>query len=155
MLIFYGPCDRWCLVAGWSNKRRRRRKYSLWGETTSTTVGLYRGSQRDVVCFCWPIAHWYKSPNAGGGGVAGSQPMSTAVHITWYGAQINLGDLPPCLTYGFVRRRPGSMVSCMQVFVPLPMISLLTLPLSPFIYLSGCTSHCPPPFSTVWPCSNL
>ncbi len=25
MLIFYGPCNRWCLVAGWSNKRRRRR----------------------------------------------------------------------------------------------------------------------------------
>ncbi len=24
----------------------------------------------------------YTSPNAGGGGVAGSQPMSTAVHIT-------------------------------------------------------------------------
>jgi hypothetical protein len=25
--------------------------------------------------------------------------MSTAVHITWHGAQINLGDLPPYLTY--------------------------------------------------------
>ncbi len=35
----------------------------------------------------------------GGGGVAGSQPMSTAVHITWHGAQINFGDLPPYLTY--------------------------------------------------------
>ncbi len=29
----------------------------------------------------------------GEGGVAGSQPMSTAVHITWHGAQINFGDL--------------------------------------------------------------
>ncbi len=38
----------------------------------------------------------YTSPNAGGWGeVAVSQPMSTAVHITWHGAQINFGDLPP------------------------------------------------------------
>ncbi len=30
----------------------------------------------------------------------GPQPMSTAVHIKWHGAQINFGDLPPYLTYG-------------------------------------------------------
>ncbi len=43
----------------------------------------------------------YMSQNAGGGdGVAGSQPMRTAVHITWHGAQINFGDLTPYLTYG-------------------------------------------------------
>jgi hypothetical protein len=37
-----------------------------------------------------------KSPNAGGGGVAGSQPMSTA----WaHGAQIKFIDLTPYLTY--------------------------------------------------------
>ncbi len=47
----------------------------------------------DAVCLCWPIAPPHKSPNAGGG-VAVSQPMSTAVHITWHGAQINFGDLP-------------------------------------------------------------
>ncbi len=35
----------------------------------------------------------------GEGGVAGSRPMSTAVHIMWHGAQINFGDLPPYLTY--------------------------------------------------------
>ncbi len=35
----------------------------------------------------------------GRGGIAGSQPMSSAVHITWHGAQINFGDLPPYLTY--------------------------------------------------------
>ncbi len=35
----------------------------------------------------------------GRGGVAWSQPMSTAVHITWHGSQINFGDLPPYLTY--------------------------------------------------------
>ncbi len=40
-------------------------------------------------------------PNCGGGGVAGSQPMSTAVHITWHGAQINFGDLPSYLTYAY------------------------------------------------------
>ncbi len=34
------------------------------------------------------------------GGVAGSKSMGTAVHITWHGAQINFGDLPPYLTYG-------------------------------------------------------
>jgi len=38
----------------------------------------------------------------GEGGVARSQPMSTAVHITWHGAQINFGDLPPYLTYDFL-----------------------------------------------------
>ncbi len=38
----------------------------------------------------------------GGGGGCGvpSQPMSTAVHITWHGAQINFGDLTPYLAYG-------------------------------------------------------
>ncbi len=30
----------------------------------------------------------------------GSQTMGTAVHITWHGAQINFGYLPPYLTYG-------------------------------------------------------
>ncbi len=32
-------------------------------------------------------------------GVAWSQPVSTTVHITWHGAQINFGDLPHYLTY--------------------------------------------------------
>jgi hypothetical protein len=36
-------------------------------------------------------------PNAGGGGMVGFQPMSTAVHNA-HGAQINFGD--PYLTYG-------------------------------------------------------
>jgi hypothetical protein len=57
-----------------------------------------KGSQRDVVYPGWPIAPSYTSPNArGGGGVAGSQPMS------WYScthrAQINFVDLTPNLTY--------------------------------------------------------
>jgi hypothetical protein len=62
-----------------------------------------RRLQRDVVYLCWPIAPpaSYTSLNAGGmgGRIAGSQPMSTAVHITWHGAQINFGDLTPYLTY--------------------------------------------------------
>ncbi len=35
----------------------------------------------------------------GQGGVEESQPMSTAVQITWHVAQINFKDLPPYLTY--------------------------------------------------------
>ncbi len=39
------------------------------------------GLHKDVDYLCWPIAPSYMSPNArGGGGVACSQPMSTAVH---------------------------------------------------------------------------
>ncbi len=40
-------------------------------------------------------------PKCGGmcEGVAGSQPMSTAVHITWHGAQIDFWVQPPYLTY--------------------------------------------------------
>ncbi len=41
----------------------------------------------------------------GGGGVAGFQPMSTAVHIMWLGARIKFGDLPPYLTYGWYHGR--------------------------------------------------
>ncbi len=35
----------------------------------------------------------YRVQMRGEGGIAGSQPMSSAVHITWHGAQINFGDL--------------------------------------------------------------
>ncbi len=47
-----------------------------------------------------------------GDGVAGSRPMSTAVHITWHGAQINFGDLPPYLTYGFYHQLPRHIYCC-------------------------------------------
>ena len=40
----------------------------------------------------------YESQCGGMGWIAWSQPMSTAVHITWHGAQINFGDLSPYLT---------------------------------------------------------
>jgi hypothetical protein len=56
------------------------------------------------VYLCWPIGNsalviriqmW---GDRGGCGVS-AQPMSTAVGITWHGAQINFRDLPPYLTY--------------------------------------------------------
>ncbi len=40
-----------------------------------------------------------ESKCGGRGGVAGSPPMSTAVHITWHGAQKIFRDLHPYLTY--------------------------------------------------------
>ncbi len=44
--------------------------------------------------------------------------MSAAVHITWHGAQINFGDLPPCLTYE--RERYTAVVDyCLIYIVPL------------------------------------
>jgi hypothetical protein len=50
-------------------------------ENTLYCESVIRGLQRDVVYRGWPIAPSYMSPNAGGvGGVAGFQPMSTAVH---------------------------------------------------------------------------
>jgi len=47
----------------------------------------------------------------GRGGVAGSQPMSTAVHME-RGAQINFGDLPPYLTYAL------TSVLCLGLYHP-------------------------------------
>ncbi len=47
----------------------------------------------------------FMSPNAGRGAVAGSQPIGTALHITWHGAQINFGDLTPYLTYALTWSR--------------------------------------------------
>jgi hypothetical protein len=69
------------------------------GDEESAKFG---GLLRDVVFLGWPIsALGYESKcwGRGGGEVAGSQPMSTAVHT---GAQINFGDLTPYLTYGYM-----------------------------------------------------
>ncbi len=64
---------------------------------------LFRGLQGDVVYLGWPTApSYFESKCDGRWGYAGSQPMSTAVHITWHGAQINLGDLTPYLTYEII-----------------------------------------------------
>jgi hypothetical protein len=65
------------------------------------------------------------SPNArGGGGVAGSQPVSTAVHITWHGAQINIGDPPTHLTYDFIPFRDKNVVSSKDDIETHPSFSL-------------------------------
>jgi hypothetical protein len=53
-------------------------------------------------------------PMRGEGGFAGSQPMSTAVHISRdNGVQINFGDLPPYLTFGF---QSSDIVQYLSVF---------------------------------------
>jgi hypothetical protein len=56
---------------------------------------LKKGYSRGVTKRCRlylgrPIAPSYMSPNGGGGGVAWSQPMSTAVHIE---PKINFGNI--------------------------------------------------------------
>jgi hypothetical protein len=65
-----------------------------------------RGPKRDVVNLCRPKAPLVKRVQMRGEvGVAGSQPMSTAVHIKSHGAQINFGDLPPYLTHAGKQRK--------------------------------------------------
>ncbi len=65
-----------------------------------------KGLQGDVVYLSWSMGELVYEPKCGGRGVvAGSQPMRTAVHITWHGAQINHGDLTPYLTYGWSQIR--------------------------------------------------
>ncbi len=95
----------------------KKGRIRIWIHTRSDFSGSIQawGLQRDVVCLCWPIAPSYTSPNAGGWGV-GLQGLSqwvpvvsTAVHVTWHGAQINFGDLPPYLTYAF-KTRPSQKV---------------------------------------------
>jgi hypothetical protein len=53
--------------------------YSIYKYIDMIRYLTYSG---DVVYLGWPIAPSYMSPNAGGGGcLAGSQPMNTAVHM--------------------------------------------------------------------------
>ncbi len=84
----------------------------MWSAVQSNTclcswrIYISRGLQENVVYLCWPIAPSYsiRVQMRGDGGIVGSQPMSTAVHITWHGAQINFGDLTPYFTTYFVTR---------------------------------------------------
>jgi hypothetical protein len=68
----------------WTASRCTASNIGISGATQSCLVrSAARGLQRDVVYLGWPIAPSYMSPNAGGvggGGIVGSQPMSTAVH---------------------------------------------------------------------------
>ncbi len=52
----------------------------------------------------------YMSPNAGEGGDARSQPMSTAIHRSPT-AQINFGDLTPYLNIGNHGRKDRELVT--------------------------------------------
>jgi hypothetical protein len=84
---------QWTAWAAW--------RHSPAWEQLSPPFRSPTGLQRDVVFLCWPIAPTPIESQSGGmgGGVVGPQPMSTVLPITWHGAQINFGDLPPCLTY--------------------------------------------------------
>jgi hypothetical protein len=67
-------------------------------ETSSPifTVVLFAGGHKDMSSDPVTNSTLVSKPNAGGG-VAGSQPMST--YSGPHGAQINIGDLTPYLTY--------------------------------------------------------
>ncbi len=81
--------------------RIKHPRFFLADDATYRKTGKTRGLQGDVVNLSWPIAPlvlWAQMRRERG--FAGSQPMRTAVHITWHGAQINFGELPPYLTYG-------------------------------------------------------
>jgi hypothetical protein len=67
--------------------------------------GFDRGvKKRCRLSFLTNSALVYEPKCGGSGGVAESQPMSTAVHNA-HGAQINFVDLTPYLTYDFAARR--------------------------------------------------
>ncbi len=71
----------------WSPARRRPPGTGTPGPAVAShppaqlSSSISRGSQRDVVYLVWPIGAIVYEPKCGGkGGVAGPQPMSTAVH---------------------------------------------------------------------------
>ncbi len=66
------------------------------GRFTYDELILSRRSQRDVICLGGPIAPSYTSPNVGGGGGC---RVSASEYSCAHGAEINLGDHAPYLTY--------------------------------------------------------
>ncbi len=103
-LTFKKPKEKFfCLLLLHNFSKIKSHKFYRSGSTNTTLQNknagdkglvLGRGLHRDVVYLCCPIAPSNTSPNAG------SQPTSSAVHITWHGAQIKFGDLPPYDTGG-------------------------------------------------------
>ncbi len=76
---------------------------SLWRRWASLAISPEPVSQRVITKRCrlslvTNSALVYESQCGGWREVAVSQPMSTAVHITWHGAQRNFINLPPYLT---------------------------------------------------------
>ncbi len=122
MFLFYLPQWPWCCCSCWSRVSRwprqsssdasfppeHNKKNQLVLKCTVLQIRLWigirlsilmwiriRGLQRDIVYFGWPIAPTYMSPNVGEGGLQG---ISQWVQL-YTGAQINIGDLTPYLTY--------------------------------------------------------
>ncbi len=95
---------------GWINiDQSQQKKETVLGVVVSPTYTIAppppSASSKacwDVVYLCWqyrPLIYESKCGGWGWGEGCWSFPMSTAVHITWHGAQINFGDLPPYLSY--------------------------------------------------------
>ncbi len=63
--------------------------------------------QGDVVYLCWPMAPSYIESKWWGRGVCGvsaNEYSCGPLDITWHGAQINFGDLPPYLAYNLYKK---------------------------------------------------
>jgi hypothetical protein len=95
----FPPCTVFCAETLEQSKGAMNRNLL---QPLPSPIHTGRGLQGDVVYLSWPIAPLiYKPKCRGRGWVAGSQPMRTAVRITWHGAQINFEDLTPYLTYAY------------------------------------------------------
>ncbi len=81
----------------WTNSTNFIQRYHI--PYSQTPIVPHQGVTKRFLSLLTSSALVYESKYGGREGVAGSQPMRTAVHITWHGAQINFRDLPPYLTY--------------------------------------------------------
>ncbi len=70
----------------------RRRKFIITQNFIYAQTGSYK-EMSSILANQWRPS--YMSLNAGEGGIVGSRPMRTAVHITGHGSQMNFGDLTP------------------------------------------------------------
>ncbi len=75
--------------------------------------GGYKGCRLSLLTNSALVCESHSQCGGMGGEVAGSQPTSTAVHITWHGAQINFGIYLHILTYGSVL----VLHSCAQILI--------------------------------------
>ncbi len=98
---------------------RKKTRYIYLNSPPVYRTPIARGLQGDVVNISWRIAPLVLGAQMGGKrGVAGSQPIRTAVHITWHGAT-NLGDITPYLTYAYSRKPPWTYVNQPDRLVPI------------------------------------
>ncbi len=61
---------------------------------------IIRGSQRDIIYLGWPIVSSYMSQNVGDGEGCGTSANEYSCALTAHGAQKNVEDLTPYLTFG-------------------------------------------------------